>query len=48
MLRKLTVSAMAASVIVGLWVNPADAEIPDIDSSGWAVDPMQYGMSARD
>ena len=39
---------LAAALLSGLMVAPAVAEIPDIDSSGWAVDPTTYGMTPRE
>ena len=48
MLRKIALSAMVAGIASIMSMDGARAEIPDIDSSGWAVDPMKFGMSARD
>jgi len=28
--------------------SAAAADIPEIDSSGWATDPRDYGMTAKD
>ncbi|MCG6560664.1 DUF1214 domain-containing protein [Ruegeria sp. 1NDH52C] len=38
-------SLLTLMAVFGL-AGPAAAEIPDIDSSGWSVDPVQYGMTA--
>jgi len=39
---------MPMACALALFAVQALAEIPDIDSSGWATDPKKYGMSARD
>ena len=38
----------AAALAVQLATPTAFAEIPDIDSSNWATDPREYGMSAKE
>ncbi len=43
----MTRIAVAAALLV-LAAAPLAAQMPDIDSSGWAVDPGQLGMSAGD
>ena len=38
----------AALVGAALAAAPAIAEIPEIDSSGWATAPRAFGMSAKE
>ena len=45
---KLLRSAALAALLPIVAISPAAAEIPDIDSSGWATDPKDYGMKARE
>ena len=44
-MRHLSIFAIAA--LVGN-IGVARAELPDIDSSGWAADPVNYGMTAAE
>lgn len=39
-------SAIALAMTVA--VAPASAEIPEVDSSGWATDPTDHGMTAKE
>lgn len=43
-LRQLVI----ASSLLSFAAVPVSAEIPDIDSSGWATDPRDHGMSPRE
>lgn len=42
----LTPALLTAALLSG--VSPVAADIPDIDSSGWATDPREFGMSPRE
>ena len=40
-------SVLAVAVLVGS-IGVAHAKVPDIDSSDWAADPVDYGMTAAE
>ncbi|RVO72283.1 DUF1254 domain-containing protein [Sinorhizobium meliloti] len=42
------IAILCTTTPLALLSAPVVAEIPDIDSSGWAVDPRGFGMSAGD
>ncbi|MEO1399393.1 MAG: hypothetical protein AAFU56_11095, partial [Pseudomonadota bacterium] len=44
-----TFHKIASALLCSALIAPAaQADIPDIDSSGWSTDPNDYGMSAAE